>query len=295
MSANQTFYFVIGKHGLANTGASIRVNRIGQRIPEGAKAQRVYLSLREDISARVYVAGQRLPGEIKLASAFEVSRVTVRRAIDALCADGLVERRAGSGNVICNNAPNDAPVAMNFNTLMPQVAEMGRNTTAKLLSFAYDTAPDYIAEAMGLSFKERVQIATRVRSTDGQPFSHLTTYVPEAIASSYSENDLANTPLFTLLERSGVTIANANQSVSATLASPSLSAALDVPVGSALLSLQRIVCDDKGRCVEYLLARYRPDLFTIDMTLARVGDGSNRYWEPTIARDKSSVKEPVDA
>lgn len=271
------------------------MNRIGQCMPEGAKAQRVYLSLREDISKRVYTPGQNLPGEIKLANAFEVSRVTVRRALDSLCADGLVERRAGSGNVICNNAPIDAPVAMNFNTLMPQVAEMGRKTTAKLLSFKYDTAPDYVAEAMGLGDNDRTQIATRVRSTEGQPFSHLTTYVPEAIASSYSEDDLVNTPLFTLLERSGVTVANANQSVSATLASPSVAAALEVPVGTALLSLRRLVCDNEGRGVEYLIARYRPDLFTIDMTLARVGDGSNRYWEPIIARDKSDVKESVSA
>lgn len=271
------------------------MNRIGRCMPEGAKAQRVYLSLREDISNRVYSPGQNLPGEIKLAYAFEVSRVTVRRALDALCADGLVERRAGSGNVICNTPAADAPVAMDFNTLMPQVAEMGRNTTAKLLSFNYDTAPDYVAKAMGLADNDLVQIATRVRSTEGQPFSHLTTYVPETIASSYSENDLANTPLFTLLERSGVTIANANQSVSATLASPNLSVALDVPVGSALLSLQRLVCDVDGRGVEYLIARYRPDLFNIDMTLARVGDGQNRYWEPTISHDKSSVQERVSA
>ncbi len=264
-------------------------------MPEGAKAQRVYLSLREDISNGVYTLGQNLPGEVKLASVFEVSRVTVRRALHALCADGLVERRAGSGNVVCNSPSLNAPVAMNFNTLMPQVAEMGRNTTAKLLSFTYNKAPDYIAQAMGLATGDPVQIATRVRLTDDQPFSHLTTYVPQAIATSYSENDLANTPLFTLLERSGVTIAQASQSVSATLASPSVADALDVQVGSALLSLQRLVCDDKGRGVEYLVARYRPDLFTIDMTLARVGEESNRYWEPTIARDTAANKKSVSA
>ncbi len=266
------------------------MNRVGKNIPEGAKAQRVYLSLSEDIGTRVYPAGKNLPSEIKLASAFEVSRVTVRRALDALCADGLVERRAGSGTVVRNIAPVDMPAALNFNTLMPQLAEMGRNTTAKLLSFTYDTAPDYVAEAMGLGNYDRVQIATRVRITEGQPFSHLTTYVPEAIASSYSENDLAETPLYSLLERSGVTINNAHQSVSATLASPSLSDALSVPVGTALLSLQRLVCDNNGKGVEFLVARYRPDLFTIDMTLARVGEGRDRYWEPTIATDKSGFE-----
>jgi len=162
---------------------------------------------------------------------------------------------------------------------MPQLAGIGRNTTAKLLSFTYDTPPDFVASAMGLVKKERVQIATRVRLTDNQPFSHLTTFVPERIAQGYSENDLANTPLFALLERSGVEIHNAQQSVSATLASPKLANALAIPVGTALLSLQRIVSDCEGRCVEFLLARYRPDLFTLDMTLARVGEARILHLE----------------
>lgn len=270
-------------------------NRSAASVPDGAKAQRVYLSLREDIASHVYTSGQTLPGEIKLASSFDVSRVTVRRALDALCDDGLIERRAGSGTVISDKSATEIPVAMNFNTLMPQLAEMGRNTTAKLLSFTYDAAPDFVSNAMSLDDNDRVQIATRVRLAEGQPFSHLTTYVPESIASSYSENDLANTPLFTLLERSGVKIDNAHQTISATLASPGLAEALEVPVGSALLSLQRVVCDDKGHGVEYLVARYRPDLFTINMTLARVGKASNRYWEPSIATDKTDVKGATNA
>lgn len=263
------------------------MNRSGAKIPDGAKAQRVYLSLREGINSRLYSVGQNLPSEHKLAQSFEVSRVTVRRALAALCADGLIERRAGSGNVVCDNTATATPASMDLNTLMPQLAEMGRNTTAKLLSFTYSAAPDFVATAMRLADTERVQIATRIRYADAQPFSHLTTYVPEKIAASYNEDDLASIPMLTLLERSGVSIDNAHQTVSATLASPDLASALEVPVGSALLSLRRIVCDTKGRGVEYLVARYRPDLFTLDMTLARAGGGNNRYWEPTIDVDKS--------
>lgn len=267
----------------------MKVNRSAATLPDGVKAQRVYLSLRDQINSRSYAAGQNLPSEHKLAHSFEVSRVTVRRALAALSEDGLIERRAGSGNVVSNRTPAGTPVAMDLNTLMPQLAEMGRNTTAKLLSFTYNAAPDFVATAMHLGENARVQTATRIRYADDQPFSHLTTYVPEAIAASYSENDLASLPLLTLLERSGVTIDSACQTVSATLASPELASALEIPVGTALLSLQRIVCDKDGRGVEYLTARYRPDLFTLDMTLARAGDGENRYWEPTIAVDNSSA------
>lgn len=251
-------------------------------LPEGAKARRVYLALREDIINRTYPPGQSLPGEQKLAKSFDVSRVTIRRALDALQSDGLIEKQASVGTVVCDrSAPGQ--VAMDFSTLMPQLAEMGRTTTAQLLSFTYGPAPQHVAEAMGLEQGTRVQIATRVRSADDQPFSHLTTYVPEAIACNYSEQDLATTPLFELLERSGVEIDNAHQSVSATLASPAVAQALGIAVGAAVLSLQRVVCNSNGDGVEFLSARYRPDLFRLDMTLARVKEGSSRHWEPSIA------------
>lgn len=261
-------------------------------LPDGAKARRVYLSLRDDILNGSHAPGSVLPGEQKLAAVYEVSRVTIRRALDALSADGLVKRHAGSGTQVCPASAASKPVAMDFSTLMPQLAEMGLSTTARLLSYTYGTPPSYVAQAMGLDSNARMQIATRVRLADEQPFSYLTTYVPEDIASNYSETDLASTPLFLLLERGGVTINSAHQSVSAALASPEVAEALGVAVGSALLSLHRVVRDSKGRGVEYLSARYRPDLFSLDMELARVDDGTSRHWEPRIAKKNSKATKP---
>ena len=169
-------------------------------------------------------------------------------------------------------------------TLMPQLTRMGRETTARLLSFAYGPAPTAVATALHLGPKAQVQTAQRIRLAEGVPFSHLTTHVPAEIAQHYSEADLATTPLFALLERSGVTIASAEQSVSATLATPDVADALQVPAGAALLSLTRVVFDAQDRGVEYLSALYRPDLFRLEMGLARVGTGEDRHWTPAEAR-----------
>ncbi|WP_298975745.1 GntR family transcriptional regulator [uncultured Roseobacter sp.] len=253
-------------------------------LPEGAKARRVYLSLRDQISDGRLCDGENLPGELRLAESYGVSRVTVRRALDALCESGLVEKRAGSGTTVRAKALTGRRAAMNFNTLMPQLVEMGQATTARLLSFSYSPVPDFVARAMGLEIGEKAQIATRVRMADGVPFSHLTTYVPTAIARNYSEDDLATTPLFKLLERSGVQIKEAHQSVSATLAGPDVAEALEVAVGSALLSLKRVVRDIDGNGVEYLSGLYRPDMFSLEMPLERVGDGGGRHWEPAIGQ-----------
>ncbi|MHA6325199.1 GntR family transcriptional regulator [Roseivivax sp. CAU 1753] len=249
-------------------------------LPEGGKARRVYLLLRDDITSGAHSPGSLLPGEQRLTREYGVSRVTVRRALDALEADGLVARRAGSGTRVLGNGEAGA-MAADVTSLIPQIVEMGRHS-ARLLSFSYGSAPDTVARAMALGPEARVQTAVRVRLADERPFSHLTTHVPEDIARNYSEADLANTPLYQLLERSGVAVETAHQTVSATLASPDVATALEVSTGSALLWLRRVVRDADGRGIEYLSALYRPDKFHLDMTLTRVGKGQARHWEPVV-------------
>lgn len=262
----------------------------GVGLPEGGKARRVYLLLHEELSQGLHAPGAVLEGEQKLALRLGVSRVTVRRALDALVQDGVIARRVGAGAVVQAQA-GQPPVLADFTTLIPQLVEMGQKTTARLLSFSYGAAPAVVAEAMGLPDAARVQTAVRVRLAQGRPFSHLTTYVPEEIAANYTEADLATTPLFRLLERSGVRIEGAHQSVSATLATPDVADVLGLSVGAAVLALRRVVRDAEGRGIEYLSALYRPDMFRLEMSLHRVGSDETRHWEPVIDVPKQEAAE----
>lgn len=254
-------------------------------LPEGGKALRVYLLLRDEISNGAYGAGTLLPGEFRLADRFDVSRVTVRRALDALARDGFIEKRLGAGSVVLSKSTSEPAIAADFATLIPQLVEMDRATTARLLSFSYGLAPDLVTTALELPPGSKVQEAVRIRLSGETPFSHLTTHVPEEIARNYTEADLAAEPLFRLLERSGLRIKDAHQTVSATLATPDVADALDIAVGSPLLSLRRIVRDETGRGVEHLAALYRPDRFRLEMSLTRVGAGETRHWEPVIGSE----------
>lgn len=251
-------------------------------LPEGGKARRVYLLLRDKISNGDFGQGTRLPGEHSLAETFDVSRITIRRALDALSADGWIEKKPGAGSVVCVPESDGQRLSADFATLIPHLVQMDQTTTARLLSFSYDRAPAQVAEALGLAEGEEVQKAVRVRSVEGRPFSHLTTYVPKQIAVSYDETDLATQPLFRLLERSGISVQSARQSVTAAMATPDVASALDTSVGAPLLFVQRVVRDAQGRGVEHLSALYRPDLFRLEMDLARVGAGEARHWEPVI-------------
>jgi GntR family transcriptional regulator len=261
----------------------VTVQRSATPAPVGSKAHRIFLLLRDEIVRGALAAGTALPGELKLAESYGVSRVTVRRALEALEAEGLVARRAGSGTVVRAGAADRVSMSADLATLMPQLVEMGRTTTARLLAFSYAEPAADVAAALDLAPGMQVQRAVRVRLVEGAPFSHLTTHVPADIARNYSEADLANTPLLRLMERGGVRVDHASQQVSATLAPPEVAEALEVELGAPLISLTRIVRDAAGRGVEHLQALYRPDRFRLEMELTRVGAGEARHWAPVVA------------
>ncbi|MGY6634891.1 MAG: GntR family transcriptional regulator [Alkalilacustris sp.] len=251
-----------------------------RQVPEGGKARRAYLVLRDAILRGDHAPGDTLPGEVHLAGAHGVSRVTIRRALDALAADGLIARRAGAGTVVLGRSVPPSGIVADFATLMPELVRMGQATTARLLSCSYVEPPPAVAAALG--HPAQVQRAVRVRMVGQVPFSYLVTHVPADIALHFSEADLATTPLFRLLERSGVQVDHAHQSLSATLAGPEVAEALDVAPGSALMALTRVVQDTRGRGVEHLSALYRPDRFRLEMTLNRVGGAGARHWAPVM-------------
>jgi GntR family transcriptional regulator len=248
-----------------------------------SKTHRLYLFLKERIVSGALPPGQRLPSEPRLAAAHGLSRVTIRRALDGLSRDGLISRRPGSGTFVTPTAVSP-PVVADLANMLAHLTRMGRATRVRLLSFGYVTPPVAIATALVLGRSERAQHALRVRTLDGVPFSYLSTHVPERIGTTYSEADLRATPLLDLLERSGVVAHKADQTISATLAGPEAAAALEVEIGSPLLSLTRVVFGADGRGIEHLVALYRPDMHTFHMHMVRSGRGSDRYWQPTTSQ-----------
>ncbi|WP_137128708.1 GntR family transcriptional regulator [Rhizobium sp. FY34] len=257
---------------------------------EPMKARRLYLLLREQILSGEVQDAARLPSEPALAQEHGVSRVTVRRALDKLASDGMIERRPGSGTFVSAGQAH-MPVVADLANAFTHLVEMGRKTGVRLISFSYVNATPALAEELKLDPGEKLQRSIRVRLIDGQPFSYLITHVPERIGISYSEADLASTPLLELLERSGLVADKAQQIIGATLAGPDVAAALDVEIGAALLSMSRVVFEASGRGIEHLQALYRPDRYSFHMELARTGDTGARRWTAADSRGLTQANE----
>jgi GntR family transcriptional regulator len=168
--------------------------------------------------------------------------------------------------------------------VLANLADMGRRTAVKLLSFDYVPAEGAVAQALGVGADQLLQRAVRVRAVDGVPFSYLTTHVPESVSVTFTKQELAARPLLELLERAGVKAEHARQRISAGLATPDVAEALGVRTGSPLIELVRVVYDQAGRGVEHLHALYRPDRYALEIDLVRSGATDMKAWSPVVRK-----------
>ncbi len=257
-----------------------------------AKAKQVYLILRDGILSGAFAFGAKLPNENELAEYYGVSRVTVRRALGELARERFIERRRSAGTrVVYRPAP--APMIADISGVLANLADMGRRTAVKLLSFDYVPAAGAVAEALGVGPDQLLQRSVRVRAVDRVPFSYLTTHVPERVAVTFTKQELASRPLLDLLERAGVKVERARQRISAGLATPEVARALQVRAGSPLIELVRVVSDQSGRAVEHLHALYRPDRYAFEMDLVRSGAAGANAWSPVVR--KTAVRKSARA
>ncbi len=251
-----------------------------------AKARQVYLVLRDRIVSGAIAVGARLPNENELARAHRVSRVTVRRALAELEHEMLIERRRSLGTHVVYR-PAATPIVADITGMLASIAEMGRGTAVKLLSFGYVPADGPVAGALGVTSPDLLQRAVRVRSYEGEPFSYLTTHVPERVGVTFTRQELASRPLLELLERSGVKVERATQQIGAGLATPEVAASLAVKIGSPLIELTRIVYDARGGAVEHLHALYRPDRYSLAIELVRAGRADAKVWAPVVSSKRN--------
>lgn len=243
------------------------------------KYHQIYLVLREQLAEGRFAAG--LPGEVALAGQFGVARITVRKALEQLAAEGLIERARGRGTVPRSAPPAPAERRAQLTGLLDNLVSMGLQTKVQVVSCETVPAAEAVAQALQLAAGTPVQKAVRVRSTKAGPLSLITTHVPAALATGFGKRELAKQPILVLLEQSGVRIGRATQTISARLADAASAGHLGVAVGSALLAVTRLIFDQDERPVQWLHGLYRPDRYQYEMQLSRVGSIDAKVWVST--------------
>jgi GntR family transcriptional regulator len=242
------------------------------------KYHQIYLVLLEQLREGHFAAG--LPSEHELSRQFNAGRVTVRRALEQLTAEGLITRTAGRGTWPTQGRPAPAPAEAGggarptgLTGLLENIVSATLRTSLQVIEWRVIRASDQIAEVLQVADGTKIRKLVRTRSSHEGPVSYVTTYTPEAMTRGFGRRELSEAPFLGLLEKhTGTRFGRAQQTVSARQADAVAAAALLVPVGAALLAVRRLVFDVDDRPVLWLHGLYRPDRYEYLMEMSKVGD-----------------------
>ena len=217
--------------------------------------QQLQRALREAIEKRLLGPDVALPPERDLAQMYDISRITVRKAIDGLVEQGLLVRRQGSGNFVISRVEKNFAKLTSFSEDM---RARGRTPRSVWLKRAVGTVTPEEALTMGLSPGTPVYRFNRIRFADDAPMAiEYCTILAAALPSL----EAVDTSLYAALEASGHRPTRALQRLRAILLSSEQAQLLNSAAGDAGLLVERLGSLPDGRAVEFSQSFYRGDTY----------------------------------
>lgn len=215
-----------------------------------------YLKLRDDLAARVaageWGAGEALPSDNRLAADHRLSVGTVRKAVQQLVDEGLLERHQGSGTFLRKPA-FDATL---FRFFQLRDADGGQSIpTSRLISRMVMPPPAMVAARLGDGDVIRIE---RLRFLSEQPLLTEEIYIPRALFHGFETmpGDQIGPLLYPVYyEHFGVFVARAEDEVSFATASPATAAQLEIGPGAPVAVIERTAFAMTGQPVEWRIAR----------------------------------------
>ncbi len=199
-----------------------------------------------------------LPSERDLAGLTDLSRVTVRKAIQELAKSGIVEQRQGSGSFVRPAKPRVEQSLSHLTSFSEDMLHRGMDTTSTWLERGVFLPSPEETAALGLSADDQVARIYRLRETGGRPMALERAALPLDVLP----NPLAvTTSLYEVLEATGQRPVRAIQKIAAINLEATEAGLLDVAEGTAGLSIQRTSYLESGRVIEFTRSIYRGDAY----------------------------------
>ena len=213
--------------------------------------------IRADIASGIYTVHSRIPSEAELGETYQVSRVTVRKALAELTREGLLRRMQGKGTYVC--APRLKTNLREVTSFHEACLMMGCTAGTKVISAGVVHGEESIREKLAERADEVVEMV-RLRMADDVPVMLETNCFPMKYAALLREN--LNGSLYHLLSKQGIEAASGVHEISLCYASIQQAKLLEVEVGTALLQLDQVIFDQHGLPLHTSHQVIRGDRFT---------------------------------
>lgn len=215
--------------------------------------------LRDEINTGRWEVGERLPSEREICETFQLSRTTVREALDALVNEGMLRREKGRGTFVAD------PKIMEHWLDLPDsftdaMQQQGYRVETKVLNLNVMPAPYKVRQELRLKPDERVIVLDRLRAILNEPILVVTSYITERYCPGLKHEDFTQFSLYQVLrEKYQINIASAKRCMEAVAANELEANLLHVKFGAPLMLIESTAYLEDGTPIEYFKARHRGD------------------------------------
>lgn len=223
--------------------------------------QRLRDHLAEQIANNRWRPGEAIPTEAALSAEYQLSTGTVRKAVDALVSEGILERQQGRGTFI--RRPQFQSSLFRFFRFQTAAGER-RVPESRILSIEPVAAPSAVAQALGLPLDAPVIRIVRVRLLDVQPVLAEEIWLPRQRFQALLEIDLSREGplLYPIYEEvCGQVVASAEETLTAESVNDVHARLLQVPVNSPVVVIERLARDYAGTPLEWRRSRGHAEHF----------------------------------
>lgn len=200
----------------------------------------LYIQLKERLKEYIEETlnpGDMIPTEPEIEKMYQVSRVTVRKAIDELVAVGLVKKQQGRGTFVQEKIIQEMGSITSWTEEMKQ---RGHKTETKGLEIAEIVPSKKMIARLGLDKDENLICIKRIRCTDGEPIALMINYLRAKFVPGFLERGLQSESLYAELENTyGIMLERANELIGAREASELEALTLNIPPYSPVLHIAR--------------------------------------------------------
>ena len=232
----------------------------------------MYQKLKEDIDNNVYPIGTYLPTEGELEKLFQVSRTTVRHAVDLLAREGRVHVKQGAGTQVLDATEKQLPIYSKFHNIIEVKTEISAGKAIKTNGIWINRIPAsaHVAGALEVDENDSVFCLQRIIHCGEAPMAIMTNYLrtdffPDLDSYQGQFHDL----YYFIQKKYGIKFETGQERISAIKADYLDAQILKIAPGTPIFFNTRTAACSLGP-LEYLEAKIRPDLCSFVVTMQGV-------------------------
>ncbi|WP_073197625.1 GntR family transcriptional regulator [Caloranaerobacter azorensis] len=221
----------------------------------------------EQIETGQLKENDQIPSERELCDKFDISRATVRQAIQMLEREGYVYKKHGKGTFVSPEKMKQD--LLKFYSFTEEMKKIGKTPTSKVIEFEIIGCNEKISRKMNIKKGEKIYKFTRLRLADNEPMMLETSYIPYNRFPGIKKNDLEKEAMYDIFtKRFNAVFTRAEESFQSVLTREDEAKLLNIKAGSPSMMIERLTFE-RETIIEYTIGIARGDKFKYHVVLKR--------------------------